>query len=224
LRRSFGLDGCEIVVTVTRLTRQKGIPALLEAAELVHRRRPGVRFLLVGPRESEGSLAVSKAEIDRHTPYVVATGPRSDVPALLRLADVFAFPTEYREGIPRVLLEAAAAGVPIVTTTMPGCTDVVRDRWNGFLVPPRSPGRLADRIVDLLDDRDAAKAMGARASTLVRQNYNLDVIVARYAELYEELMNGSDRIGVATRARGHEPLSDRVVVNGLVRAERETAR
>ena len=201
LRRAFGLNGCEIVVTVTRLTRQKGIPALLEAAALVHRRRPGVRFLLVGPRESEGSLAISKAEIDRHAPYVVAAGPRSDVPALLRLADVFAFPTEYREGIPRVLLEAGAAALPIVTTAMPGCRDVIRDRWNGFLVPPRSPELLADRIIDLLEDRDTAKAMGARASALVRQDYNLDIIVARYAALYQELMNGSDRIDVPTPMR-----------------------
>jgi glycosyltransferase involved in cell wall biosynthesis len=223
LRRSFGLNGCEIVVTVTRLTRQKGIPALLEAAALVHRRRPGVRFLLVGPRESEGSLAVSKTEIDRHAPYVVAVGPRSDVPGLLRLADVFAFPTEYREGIPRVLLEAGAAALPIVTTIMPGCSDVIHDRWNGFLVPPRSPERLADRIIDLLEDRDTAKAMGARASALVRQDYNLDIIVARYAALYEELMNGSDRIGVPTPVCGHQPLSDRAAVHGLVTAERETA-
>ena len=223
LRRSFGLNGCEIVVTVSRLTRQKGIPALLEAASLVHGRRPGVRFLLVGPRESEGSLAVRKAEIDRHAPYVVAVGPRSDVPALLRLADVFAFPTEYREGIPRVLLEAGAAGLPIVTTTMPGCTDVIRDCWNGFLVPPRSPERLADRIVDLLEDRDTAKAMGARASALVRQDYNLDIIVARYAALYEELMNGSDRIDVSTPMREHQPRSDRAVVHGRLTPERETA-
>jgi glycosyltransferase involved in cell wall biosynthesis len=224
LRRLFGLNGCEIVVTVTRLTRQKGIPTLLEAAALVHGRRPDVRFLLVGPRESEGTLAVSKAEIDRHAPYVVAVGPRSDVPALLRLADVFAFPTEYREGIPRVLLEAGAAGLPIVTTMMPGCTDVIRDRWNGFLVPPRSPESLADRIVDLLEDRDTAKAMGARASALVRQDYNLDIIVARYAALYEDLMIGSDRIGVATPMRAHRPPDDRTVVHGQLTPERETAR
>lgn len=224
LRHSFGLNGCEIVVTVTRLTRQKGIPALLEAAALVHRRRPGVRFLLVGPRESEGSLAVSKAEIERHAPYVVAAGPRSDVPALLRLADVFAFPTEYREGIPRVLLEAGAAALPIVTTMMPGCSDVIHDRWNGFLVPPRSPELLADRIVDLLEDRETAKAMGARASALVRQDYNLDIIVARYAALYQELMNGSDRIDVPAPMRAHRSPSDRAEVHGRLTPERETAR
>jgi hypothetical protein len=107
---------------------------------------------------------------------------------------------------------------------MPGCTDVIRDCWNGFLVPPRSPERLADRIVDLLEDRDTAKDMGTRASALVRQDYNLDIIVARYAALYEELMNGSDRIAVPSPMRAHRSPSDRTVVHGRLKPERETAR
>lgn len=193
LRQALGLGASEVVITVTRMTRQKGVPTLLEAAALVHQHRPGVRFLLVGPRESEGPFAVTQAEIDRHAPYVLAAGPRSDVPALLRLADVFAFPTEYLEGVPRALLEAAVAGRPIVTTTMPGCTDVIRDGWNGFLVPPRDPRLLAERILDLLRDRETAVAMGGRAAQLVRKEFNLEITVARYAAVYEDLVNGSIR-------------------------------
>jgi len=196
LRQDLGLGACEIVVTVTRMTRQKGIPTLLEAAALVHRHRPGVRFLLVGPRESEGSLAVTQAEIDRHAPYVLGIGPRSDVPSLLGLADVFAFPTEYREGVPRALLEAAVAGRPIVTTKMPGCTDVIHDGWSGFVVPPRAPRLLADSILDLLRDRETAQRMAARASVLVRKEFNLQIVVARYAALYAELVKCSARTRV----------------------------
>jgi len=193
LRRQLKLDKFEIVITVTRMTRQKGIPTLLEAAALVHEERPSVRFLLVGPRESEGPSAVTQAEIDRHAPYVIAIGKRPDIPALLRLADVFAFPTEYREGVPRVLLEAALAGLPIVTTNMPGCIDVIRDGWSGFLVPPRNPRFLAERILDLLREREAARVMGARAGLLVRKEFNLQITVARYAEAYTALMNASAR-------------------------------
>jgi glycosyltransferase involved in cell wall biosynthesis len=173
------------------MTRQKGIPTLLEAAALVHEVRPGVRFLLVGPRESEGPLAVAQSDIDRHAPYVTAIGPRSDVPALLGLADVFAFPTEYGEGMPRVLFEAALARLPIVTTSMPGCTEVIRDGWNGFLVPPRAPRLLAARILDLLRDRQTAQKMAGRAAEVVRQELGLVTIVARYAALYAELLDGS---------------------------------
>jgi glycosyltransferase involved in cell wall biosynthesis len=193
LRHELGLGTSEVVVTVTRMTRQKGIPTLLEAAALVHEARPDVRFLLVGPRESEGTLAVAQADIDRHAAYVKAIGPRSDVPALLGLADVFAFPTEYREGVPRALLEAALARLPIVTTSMPGCSNIIRDGWNGFLVPPRAPRVLAATILDVLRDRQAAKEMAGRAAAAVRQELGLATIVTRYTALYAELLDGSGR-------------------------------
>jgi glycosyltransferase involved in cell wall biosynthesis len=205
LRKALGLGASEVVMTVTRMTRQKGIPTLLDAAALVHQHRPGVRFLLVGPRESEGPFAVTQAEIDRHAPYVLAVGPRSDVPALLGLADVFAFPTEYLEGVPRALLEAAVAGRPIVTTRMPGCTDVIRDGQNGFLVPPRDPRLLAERILDLLRNRVTAAAMGARAAQLVRKEFNLEITVARYAAVYEDLVRRSVRGRLQMRKDALEP-------------------
>lgn len=195
LREELGLGTAPVVITVTRMTRHKGIPTLLKAAALVHRARPDVKFLLVGPRESEGPLAVTQAEIDQHTPYVIAIGPRSDVPALLRLADVFAFPTEYREGVPRVLLEAALAGVPIVSTSMPGCCEVVRDGWSGLLVPPHTPDRLAASIIDLLRDRETARIMSDHAEKLVRQKFSLRMIVARHVALYSTLLAQNSRLG-----------------------------
>lgn len=209
LRETLGLGASEVVITVTRMTRQKGIPTLLDAAALVHQHRPGVRFLLVGPRESEGPFAVTQAEIDRHAPYVLAVGRRSDVPALLGVADVFAFPTEYLEGVPRALLEAAVAARPIVTTRMPGCTDVIRDGWNGFLVPPRDPRLMSERILDLLCDRVTAATMGARAAQLVRTEFNLEITVARYASVYENLMRRviRDRLPVLKDELGREPFT-----------------
>jgi glycosyltransferase involved in cell wall biosynthesis len=188
LRLQLDLEGREVVMTVTRLTTQKGIPTLLRAAELVHRIRPSVRFVLVGPRQSEGPFAVSAAELDWHAPYVVAIGSRDDVPSLLSTADVFAFPSEYREGVPRVLLEAGLAGLPIVTSQMPGCTDVVRDEWNGYVVPPRSPELLAEKIVALLDNRELANAMGHRSIGFVKDNFALDNVLAQYDELYRNLL------------------------------------
>ncbi len=200
LRDTLGLGTSEVVITVTRMTRQKGIPTLLKAAALVHEVRPQVRFVLVGPREGEGPMAVSQAEIDRHAPYVIAVGQRPDVPALLAAADVFAFPTEYREGVPRAILEAALSGLPIVTTQMPGCSDVIRDGWNGYLVPTQSPSALAARIIDLLSDRETARVMGQRAATLVRREFNLDITVERYVTVYRELM--------ACHAASTSPMSD----------------
>jgi glycosyltransferase involved in cell wall biosynthesis len=189
LRAELGLGKAPVVITVTRLTRQKGIPTLLAAAQRVHRVQPEVRFVLVGPRQSEGRLAVSQRELDRHRRYVVTPGPRNDVPALLRMADVFAYPTEYREGVPRALLEAALAGLPIVTTNMPGCEDVVQHGWCGRLVPPRSSRTLATAILELLADRTGAKDLGRLASAHVRQNFGLQLTAARYREVYRQVLD-----------------------------------
>jgi glycosyltransferase involved in cell wall biosynthesis len=185
LRTQLGLDkDDEVVLTVSRLTVQKGIPTLLQAAKIVQQIRPSARFVLVGPRESEGPFAVNQALIDRSP--VMALGARSDVPALLGIANVFAFPTEYREGIPRVLLEAGLAGLPIVTTNMPGCGDVVTDNWNGRLVPPRDPPTLAGAILGLLQNPTRATLMGARSIGLIRQKFDLNIVADRYTDLYTQ--------------------------------------
>ncbi len=188
MRARLGLGSGPVVLTVTRLTRQKGIPTLLKAAEKLRHVRPDMRFVLVGPRQTEGPFAVSQKELDRHSPYVIATGERSDVPALLRMADVFAFPTEYREGVPRALLEAALAERPIVATRVPGCSDVIEHGRGGYLVPPRSPDALAARILDLVVDPNSARAMGRSAADRVRREFGLTLIVARYTELYRGLL------------------------------------
>jgi glycosyltransferase involved in cell wall biosynthesis len=204
LRAELGLGDSEVVLTVSRLTVQKGIPTLLEAAAIVHASRPGVRFLLVGPRESEGPFAVDQALIDRHAPYVIAPGVRTDVPALLGLADVFACPTEYREGVPRVLLEAGLAGVPIVATRVPGCDDVVTENWNGHLVPQRDPRALAAAVLDLLQDPDRARAMGRRSIELVRREFDLNVVTERYVDLYRQLLSGGNSCGEQTGPSHHD--------------------
>lgn len=178
----------ELIVTVGRVTREKGIPTLLRAADLVHRVRPTAKFLIVGPQVSEGPLAVPAADIARRAPYVCALGPRTDVPAILRQADVFAFPTEYREGIPRALLEAIVAGVPVVVTSMPGCLEVIEDERTGYVVAPQSPELLASRILKILEDRGKAARMSARASVAVRQEYDIKIIAQRTLSLYNDIL------------------------------------
>jgi hypothetical protein len=73
---------------------------------------------------------------------------------------------------------------------MPGCHDVIRNGWNGFLVPPRAPQPLAERILDLLRDRARAETMGVRAANFARHEFNLELTVARYSAVYEGLLNG----------------------------------
>lgn len=188
IRASLGIRAGQVVVTATRLTRLKGIATLLAAAKLVRKLHPDVCFLLVGPLEQEGRFAIRKEELERHAPHVTWIGPRSDIPAVLSAADIFVLPTEYREGLPRVLLEAALAELPIVTTPMPGCLSVVRPHENGLLAPPRDPGFLAAQILILLRDPARARAMGRRGAELVRNEFSLGGVVARYAGLYRQVV------------------------------------
>jgi glycosyltransferase involved in cell wall biosynthesis len=147
-----------------------------------------VKFLIVGPRQGEGPSAVTDAELAPYSDYVVATGSRTDVPSLLAMSDVFAFPSNYGEGIPRALMEAALCGMPIVSTDKPGCTEVIRDGWNGYVTPARDPGAMANRILDLLNDRAAGARMGARGPDLIKSTFSLDEVVNQHAALYERLL------------------------------------
>ncbi len=192
LRDELGLGSGPVVITVSRLTRQKGIADLLKAAELVHRTRADVRFLLVGPRESEGPIAISQAEIAQHAPYVVAPGARSDVASLLAMADLFAFPTTHGEGVPRVLLEATIAGLPIVTTDMAGCCEVIQDGKSGFVVPRNNPDAMARRILDVLADPSRARQMQQSADQSVRKTFSLRSIVERHVDVYQTLLRGNE--------------------------------
>lgn len=197
MREKLGLQSAEVVIFVGRLTRQKGIPTLLKAVPRILSKRPNARFVLVGPRESEGPFAVDKSDIDRYAPHVIALGPRRDIPALLGMADLFAFPTQYREGIPRVLLEAGLAGLPIVASRMPGCNEVVEDGWNGYLVSPHDADGLASRIAAILSDRDRGKIMGGRSVALVREQFALPWVVDQYCDLYKNVLSAKSHGGLA---------------------------
>ena len=85
-------------------------------------------------------------------------------------------------------MEAALCGMPIVTTDKPGCMEVIRDGWNGYVTPARNPKAMADRILDLLNDRALGERMGALGPDLIKSTFSLDEIVNQHAALYERLL------------------------------------
>jgi glycosyltransferase involved in cell wall biosynthesis len=95
--------------------------------------------------------------------------------------------------------------VPIVTTGIAGCSDVVRDRWNGLIVPPHAPSVLAEKIIEMLERRDAAQTMAKRARDVVRHEFGLDLVVARQAALYREIMTGTSRANGQMKAADTVP-------------------
>ncbi|MEO0970925.1 MAG: glycosyltransferase, partial [Cyanobacteria bacterium J06639_18] len=121
--------------------------------------------------------------------YIIA----NDIPALLNLTDIFVLPSYYREGVPRVLLEAGIMECPLITTNMPGCKEVVRDGWNGLLVPPRDRNALATAILQLLKSGEKRALMGSRSSLHVRENFSLSKVADAYASIYSRVLSASDK-------------------------------
>jgi glycosyltransferase involved in cell wall biosynthesis len=189
LRAELGIAPDRVVVTmVSRVMRTKGVLEYAEAAGQVRSHNPEVVFLLVGGADDTELNRLTPAEVDGVRQAVRWLGPRTDVPALLALSDLFVLPSIYREGVPRVLLEAAAAGLPLVVARAPGSTDVVQDGENGLVVPPRDATALAAAIERLVQDGPMRRRCGERARERVVREFSLDVVAGQIRELYRRLL------------------------------------
>ena len=104
----------------------------------------------------------------------------------LQQADIFVLPTYYREGVPRVLLEAAACGVPIITTDMPGCKEVVIDGSTGILIQPKNVETLKKAIIDLLINDEKRKRMGEAGRYLAEKKFKKEIIIHEYLKIYRD--------------------------------------
>lgn len=180
-----------VVLTVARLSIQKGLLDLVEAAAEITRRRSDVRFIVIG----EGD---QRAELTRRIGHRGLSGqlilagerPAAEVARLLAAGDVFALPSHF-EGIPLSLLEAMAAGCPPVATAVGGIPEVITDDGVGVLVEPRQPARLAAAILGLLERPDQRARMAEAARARVIDRFDREAGYARTLSLYAELTDRS---------------------------------
>lgn len=177
-RRVLDRDG-PLVGTVARLAEQKGQRYLLEAAALL----PEARFAIAGDGELRDQLETRARELGV-AGRVEFLGARDDVPDLLASFDVFAFPSLY-EGLCLAVIEAQAAGVPVVATPVGGIRETVIQGETGLLVPPRDAEALAAGIRRLLDDREEASRLAGEAKRRVRECFSVERMVQRTLRLYE---------------------------------------
>lgn len=181
--RSF--EGSPVIGAVGRFSAEKGHRYLLEALALLRTRLPGARLVLVGYGALEGDLRGRAAVlgVDR---LVTFAGER-DSAELLGSFDLFAQPSLYEsQGL--AILEAMAAGVPVVATDVGGVRDAVRDGETGLLVPPAEPAALANALARLWEDRDLARGLADRAARDVRARFSLPAMISSYAGLYRQLL------------------------------------
>jgi len=192
LRDDLGILSGEIVVTmVSRLIRSKGVLDFVSASQQISALVPGVRFLLVGPQDYESVDRISDVELNQLNQAVIWPGSRKDIPVVLAISDIFVLPSAYREGIPRVLLEAASMNLPIVTTDSPGCNEVVIDGENGFYVPVHDPVALSQAILQLLEKPDLREKFGRMSRRRAVEDFDLSIVAAQTRSVYWQLLSRS---------------------------------
>lgn len=173
-RQLLGQDGQRLILYVGRLAPEKDLDNLLEAMRTVQTRRPAVRLAIVGNGPESPRLSKRAEQLGLHG-SVTFVGPvgYDDLPRYYAACDVFALPSRY-EGIPTVLVEAALAGRPVVTTRTPNVTDVVADGVTGLIVPVGQPESLAAAMLELVEDPERAAVMGQAGRDLVRSHYDFE--------------------------------------------------
>jgi glycosyltransferase involved in cell wall biosynthesis len=193
LRAELGVDRTHrLVGIISYLRAYKGHEYFIEAAARVLARRRDVVFVIVG----EGPLESALRELIAARGIgggVRMLGFREDLLNVFRSLDVFVIPTVEADTIPQVLMQALAVGLPVVSTTVGSIPDVIADGETGFIVPPKDPGRLAERIERLLDDGGLAETVGRSGCRLVRECYSLDAMLAKLEGVYEKTRPGRPR-------------------------------
>jgi glycosyltransferase involved in cell wall biosynthesis len=169
-----------------RLLRQKGIPEFVEVAGRIKQKWPQARFLLAGEEDPVHPDAVTVRWVQEQG-SVEYLGRLSDVQPLLAKADLLLFPSYYREGLPRVILEAAATGLPTVAFDVPGVREAVRDGETGYLVSFRDLDGLTDRVKTLLENKEKRLHMGRAAREMVENEFDVRGVKERYLDVYREL-------------------------------------
>lgn len=170
-----------VLLSVGRLRYQKAHSVLLRAFPSVLAQFPHTRMLIAGdgPLRAElESEAVALHIADR----VKFLGVRHDIPILLSMADLFVFPSRF-EGMPNAVLEAMSHGLPVIATAVQGVDEVVRDAYNGLLVPLEDSEALSDAILRLLGDAAERRRLGAAARATIEQNYTVDIMCRKYEAL-----------------------------------------
>lgn|ERR1017187_310358 len=187
--REVGLQSTDFVVgSVGRLVKEKGFMELFAAAETLTARYRQLKFVVIGPRETEQNDALDNDYMDdlQRRGVVRFVNWCDDMRPWYAAMDLFVLPS-YREGIPRACMEAAAMMRPIVASDIRGCREVVLDGDTGLLVPPHDIARMVEAIERLYEDHNRAERMGERARQHIVKNFNSKDVCSRLCEFYAQL-------------------------------------
>jgi lipopolysaccharide/colanic/teichoic acid biosynthesis glycosyltransferase/glycosyltransferase involved in cell wall biosynthesis len=183
-------EGTPVVLLASRMLLDKGICEFVEAARSVKRTGVTARFVMVGGTDPGNPTAVSAEQLRAWQDECVVEwwGHRSDMHCVLPQAHVVCLPS-YREGVPKVLIEAAAAGRAIVATDVPGCREIVQHGRTGLLVPPQNSQKLAEAITFLLENPAVRARMARRGRQFAVANFSNDRVIAETVSIYNQVLS-----------------------------------
>jgi glycosyltransferase involved in cell wall biosynthesis len=180
------------ILMSSRILFDKGIKEYCEAAKIVKGTiNEDVKFKLSGPIDSISPTSISISELENLAKkYGIdyLGDNRIDMPGLMASASLFVLPSYYPEGVPKVLLEAAASGVPVITTDHPGCRDAITNKGTGLLVPIKDSQALAKAIIKLITDESLSKHMGNQGRLLAEKSFQVSSVVDHHYSLYGRLL------------------------------------
>jgi glycosyltransferase involved in cell wall biosynthesis len=182
-------SGMPLVMLASRMLWGKGVGEFVESAKLLRARGTEARFVLVGETDLENPASIPETQLKAWAASgsVEWWGRCDDMPNALSLATIVCLPSAYGEGVPKILLEAAACARSIVATDAPGCREIVRHGENGLLVPIRNPHALADALATLLGDGTMRADMGKRGRGLVEAEFSQELVARQTLAVYREL-------------------------------------
>jgi glycosyltransferase involved in cell wall biosynthesis len=191
-------DGPPVVALAARMLRDKGVCEFVEAARRLHDAGITARFVLVGDPDpgNPGSIPLEQLKSWHGQNGVEWWGWQDDMAAVWRQAHIACLPS-WREGLPKALLEAAACGLPIVTTDTIGCREVVRNGDNGLLVPVGDVAALAKALRVMISDADLRDSMGKQSRAMAEREFSSDQVIRETLGVYQSLAAGTDDAGRA---------------------------
>ncbi len=184
-------NGVPVISFAARLLKDKGVQEFVEASKLLQERGVKAEFWLIGSTDPGNSNTVTNEQLLdwEMAGLVKCLGYRKDVHHLFSKSNIVSLPSYYGEGLPKVLVEAAACGRAVITTDHPGCRDAIESNISGLLVPVRCASALADAIECLIENDVLRKGMGQEGRLLAEREFSIDHIVAIHIDVYQELLD-----------------------------------
>lgn len=187
-RKTFGIAGSDYLIgTIGRLVPEKGHQYLIAAAKTLCRKHQNVKFIFVGDGPLRNDLEKMAAENDLAA-IILFTGVRSDIPQLLSMMNLFVLPS-VSEGLPMVLLEAMAAGKPVISTEVGDIPRIIRHNYSGLLIPPQDTEALTAAMEELIQDSAKAQRLALVARQEVENRFSAKQMAGQYIHQYKLAMS-----------------------------------